>query len=64
VVTLVGTSTTHALLTSGTTYSIPAGTTSMKVWIGGGGGGGGGHGGAGSCSGGGAGGIAYAEITL
>jgi hypothetical protein len=52
------------LLTSGTTYSVPAGTTSMKVWIGGAGGGGGGHGSAGSCSGGGAGGIAYAEINL
>jgi hypothetical protein len=58
--------TTTTVLTSGTSYTIPAGTTSLKVWLIGAGGGGAGcpaidvtSGGAG-----GAGGIAYYEFTV
>ena len=57
--------TTQHLLTSGSTYTLPNGTTTVRAWVVGGGGGGGGAGGArGASGGGGAGGIAYYEWTL
>ncbi len=53
---------TSVVRTSGTSYTVPAGVTQVKVWAIGAGGGGGGAGGAGG--GGGAGGVAYKTWTV
>ena len=57
--------TTTSVLTTGTSFSIPANTTSVKIWVIGAGGGGGGatNVDAGSAAGGGAGGIVYYTFT-